>query len=90
MDSKILIGGKDFEQVISSHSYYIDKIELIYDLFHNPNMVSLFTRPRRFGKTLNMSMIDNFFNIRKSTHSFRIFILCPMTIFVCNTCTNIL
>lgn len=69
MDSKVLIGGEDFEQVISSHSYYIDKTELIYDLFHNPNMVSLFTRPRRFGKTLNMSMIDNFFNIRKSTHS---------------------
>ena len=50
--------------------YYVDKTELIYELVHDTNnKVTLFTRPRRFGKTLMMSMMENFFSIRKDSKS---------------------
>lgn len=59
----IPIGVEDFAMIRMDHDYYIDKTDLIYELVHNTkNAVTLFTRPRRFGKTLTMSMMDCFFS----------------------------
>ena len=55
------IGIEDFKEVIDSGYYFVDKILMIKDLIVNKVKVGLFTRPRRFGKTLNMSMIQRFF-----------------------------
>ena len=66
MDFKVGVGKSDFEELRESGNYYVDKTELIYELVNDTdNKVTLFTRPRRFGKTLMMSMMENFFNIRK-------------------------
>jgi len=60
------VGYEDFDEIRRKHSYYVDKTELIYDLAEGTdNKVTLFTRPRRFGKTLMMSMLENFFSIQK-------------------------
>ena len=55
------IGIEDFKEVIDSGYYFVDKTLMIKDLIANKVKVGLFTRPRRFGKTLNMSMIQRFF-----------------------------
>jgi hypothetical protein len=55
------IGIDDFEQLITRDYYYVDKTLLIKDLLDNKASVNLFTRPRRFGKTLNISMLQYFF-----------------------------
>ena len=55
------IGIEDFKEVIDSGYYFVDKTLMIKDLISNKVKVGLFTRPRRFGKTLNMSMIQRFF-----------------------------
>lgn len=57
------IGTEDFAQLRQHQYYYIDKTELIRALLQNPAAVTLFTRPRRFGKTLNMSMLKWFFEL---------------------------
>ena len=63
---KIPVGKESFEEIRRDKSYYVDKTELVYDLLNNTdNKVTLFTRPRRFGKTLMMSMMENFFSIQK-------------------------
>ncbi len=68
MDFKVGVGKSDFDELRRSGNYYVDKTELIYELVNNiDNKVTLFTRPRRFGKTLMMSMIENFFSIRKES-----------------------
>lgn len=68
MELKIGVGKSDFADLRTSGDYYVDKTEIIYELVHETdNKVTLFTRPRRFGKTLTMSMLSNFFNIRKSS-----------------------
>lgn len=70
MDFKVGIGKSDFAALRESGDYYVDKTELIYKLVHDTdNEVSVFTRPRRFGKTLMMSMMENFFSIRKESES---------------------
>lgn len=58
---KLPIGIEDFEELIRSDFYYIDKTGLIRELLENWGAVNLFTRPRRFGKSLNMSMLRHFF-----------------------------
>ena len=72
MDFKVGVGKSDFEELRKSGNYYVDKTELIYELVNDTdNKVTLFTRPRRFGKTLMISMMENFFSIRKySEHIF--------------------
>lgn len=55
------IGIDNFEMLITRGYYFIDKSLLIKDLLDNKASVNLFTRPRRFGKTLNMSMLQYFF-----------------------------
>ncbi len=63
-EQKILpIGIESFEKLRRSGFYYVDKTRLIEDLLLNWGEVNLFTRPRRFGKTLNISMLKNFFEI---------------------------
>ena len=60
---KLPIGIDSFEKIIRHNFYYVDKTEMITELLHNWGEVNLFTRPRRFGKTLNMSMLKYFFEI---------------------------
>lgn len=60
---KLPVGIEDFEEIRKEGFYYIDKTGLIRDLLNNWGKVNLFTRPRRFGKTLNMSMLKSFFEI---------------------------
>ncbi len=57
------IGVDNFEEIIQRNLYYVDKTGLISDLMYNWGKVNLFTRPRRFGKSLNMSMLKSFFEI---------------------------
>ena len=58
------VGIEDFERIINEDYYYVDKTMLIEELLINRTPVTLFTRPRRFGKTLNMSMIRYFFDVK--------------------------
>lgn len=60
---KLPVGIDDFRKLRESHFYYVDKTSLIEKFLLNWNEVTLFTRPRRFGKTLNMSMLKSFFDI---------------------------
>nr|MBQ4454761.1 AAA family ATPase [Clostridia bacterium] len=66
----VSVGEADFAALRNENAYYVDKTEIMYELVHDTNnKVTLFTRPRRFGKTLMMSMMENFFNIRKDSKS---------------------
>ena len=68
MDVNVFVGGENFDELRRDDNYYVDKTDLIYELVHNTkNKVTLFTRPRRFGKTLMMSMIESFFDIRRNS-----------------------
>ena len=60
---KLPVGIENFEDIRKLGFYYIDKTKLIEQLLDNWGKVNLFTRPRRFGKTLNMSMLRAFFEI---------------------------
>ena len=60
---KLPVGIDDFEKIRKNGFYYVDKTKLIEQLFSNWGEVNLFTRPRRFGKTLNMRMLKSFFEI---------------------------
>ena len=59
-DVKLPIGIEDFEKIRTEGFYYVDKTELIKELLNHWGEVNLFTRPRRFGKSLNMSAILSF------------------------------
>lgn len=64
MQKKMLpLGIENFEKLIQGNFYYIDKTKLIAELLKNQAEVTLFTRPRRFGKSLNMSMMKSFFSV---------------------------
>ena len=60
---KLPIGIDNFEKLCTEDFYYIDKTGFIKELLDNWGEVNLFTRPRRFGKTLNMSMLEHFFSM---------------------------
>ncbi len=66
----IPIGVENFKDIITSDYYYTDKTLLIRDLLDSGAKVSLFTRPRRFGKTLNMSMLRYFFEKTEEDNSY--------------------
>jgi len=57
------IGHQDFETVRRKNNFYIDKTEFIKEWWESDDAVTLITRPRRFGKTLNMSMLEKFFSV---------------------------
>lgn len=63
MQKRLPIGIENFEDMINEDYYYIDKTGLIKQLIAEKGLVNLFTRPRRFGKSLNMSMLRYFFEI---------------------------
>ena len=66
----IPVGISDFEKIRKNGYYYVDKSGLIAELLEEKSTeVTLITRPRRFGKTLGMSMLANFFDIRKEVQS---------------------
>lgn len=65
---KLPVGIDDFEKIRRNTFYYIDKTKLIEQLFVNWGEVNLFTRPRRFGKTLNMSMLKCFLRLEQTKH----------------------
>ncbi len=54
------LGIENFKELINTDSYFVDKTMMIKELIDDTSKVKLFTRPRRFGKTLNMSMIQYF------------------------------
>ena len=62
MARTVAIGLQDFEQVIQNNYFYIDKTKFIKEWWENGDSVTLITRPRRFGKTLTMNMLDHFFS----------------------------
>ena len=63
MQKKLPIGIENFEDMIKENYYYVDKTGLLKQLLNEHGLVNLFTRPRRFGKSLNMSMLKYFFEI---------------------------
>ena len=65
MARNVAIGIQDFEQLITNDYFYIDKTDFIREWWDSGDSVTLITRPRRFGKTLVMSMLSEFFDIRK-------------------------
>ncbi len=67
---RIPIGYEDFKQLIDSGFYYVDKSMLIYELLHSGGQNNLITRPRRFGKTLNFSMLKYFFDINEKNNAY--------------------
>lgn len=69
MSIRLPLGIDDFRKLRTSNCYYVDKTGLIEELLEETFSVNLITRPRRFGKTLTMSMLSEFFDIRKDSRS---------------------
>ena len=70
---KIPIGVEDFKEIMQNNYYYVDKTKLIEDIINDGSKVKLFTRPRRFGKTLNMSTLKYFFDVRNGEKNRELF-----------------
>lgn len=68
MSSQFIMGTDDFREIREQKKYYVDKTLLIKDFLEYGDKVTLITRPRRFGKTLNMTMLREFFDITKDSH----------------------
>lgn len=73
MRRKILTGQSDFEEFIKGNYLYVDKSEFISEMLDLESKVTAISRPRRFGKTLNMSMLSYFFNINNSKENKKLF-----------------
>ncbi len=65
MKKALKIGSSDFKTIITDNGYFVDKTMLVKKFYDNSNYVLLIPRPKRFGKTLNLSMIEHFFDIQK-------------------------
>ncbi len=63
MPRKAALGIQDFEEIRTKDIFYVDKTDLIREWWETGDKATLLTRPRRFGKTLNMSMLESFFLI---------------------------
>ena len=70
---KLPIGISNFKDIIEKNYYYFDKTKFIEDILEDGAQVKLFTRPRRFGKTLNMSMLKYFFDVRNKEENRKLF-----------------
>ncbi|PIM79686.1 AAA family ATPase [Fusobacterium pseudoperiodonticum] len=70
---RLAIGIDDFRKIIKEDCYYVDKTKFIEAILEDASNVKLFTRPRRFGKTLNMSMLKYFFDVRESEENRELF-----------------
>ena len=64
MARTVSIGAQDFETLRQENYFYVDKTKFIQEWWEASDKVTLITRPRRFGKTLNMSMLEKFFSVR--------------------------
>ena len=62
---RVPIGVENFKELIEKQFCYVDKTDLIEDIIERGAKVNLFPRPRRFGKTLTISMLENYFNVKK-------------------------
>ena len=63
MARTVAIGIQDFEKIIKNNYFYVDKTDFIREWWESGDDVTLINRPRRFGKTLNMSMLEQFFSV---------------------------
>ncbi|BEO91892.1 AAA family ATPase [Fusobacterium nucleatum] len=70
---KIPIGVENFKEIINNNCYYVDKTKFIEEILNDGSKIKLFTRPRRFGKTLNMSTIKHFFDIKNNEENRKLF-----------------
>ena len=70
---KIPIGVENFKEIINNNYYYVDKTKFIEEILNDGSKIKLFTRPRRFGKTLNMSTIKHFFDIKNNEENRKLF-----------------
>ena len=70
---KLPIGISDFKEIIENNYYYFDKTKFIANILEDGSKVKLFTRPRRFGKTLNISMLKYFFDIKNKDENRKLF-----------------
>lgn len=66
---RVAIGYQEFEDIISNNLFYIDKTLFIKEWWEKRDLVTLITRPRRFGKTLTMSMVENFFSVTRGKNA---------------------
>ena len=66
----VAVGHENFKRIIDERLYYVDKTMLIHDIIESHSMVNLITRPRRFGKTLNLSMLKYFFDITEKDNAY--------------------
>ena len=64
------VGYENFKEIIDKQIYYVDKTMLIHDIIKSGSKVNLITHPRRFGKTLNLSMLKYFFNVTEKDNSY--------------------
>ena len=64
MARTVAIGIQDFEQIRKNNYFYVDKTDFIKEWWESGDSVTLIARPRRFGKTLNMSMLEKFFSLK--------------------------
>ncbi len=79
---RIGIGLSDFKHLIEEDFYYFDKTKFIDEVIKDGAQVKLFTRPRRFGKTLNMSMLKYFFDVKNGTKA-----MTEINLISCNSAT---
>ncbi len=77
MRKSLGIGHQDFEQLITKNNFYIDKTSFIKEWWEYNDVVTLITRPRRFGKTLNLNMVEHFFSV---SHSGQEALFCNLSI----------
>ena len=71
--TKLPIGVSNFKDIIEKNYYYFDKTKFIENILEDGSQVKLFTRPRRFGKTLNMSMLKYFFDVKNKEENRKLF-----------------
>ena len=69
MKKKVGIGIQDFSKIIENECFYIDKTYFIKEWWESGDKITIITRPRRFGKTLNMSMLEYFFSLQYEARS---------------------
>ena len=69
MKPVVSIGNQDFKSIRENDYFYVDKTDFIREWWENSDIATLITRPRRFGKTLNMSMLEYFFSVKYAGNS---------------------
>jgi len=89
LERKLLLGNSDFDKIISENSFFIDKTLFIKEFMEDGCDVSCILRPRRFGKSLNLSMLKSFLSLNANPSSFERFLIGKETAFDCGQYTVI-